>query len=222
MAIYYVKHRNKYIYSIRLFIGFIISILVTIVAGITILEKHGNIYILGLILSSVWFFLHRISSNIFVINLKLEVTNMGLKINYLKYQSYFKNIYVDWGNIKEYIIKNDPYFTHFKIKCKDGSKVRFSHSTSDADDFEKFRADFEKKVTEYPLKIEKGKTFYETKFGLIIAGFLIITMIAWPIICFVNESEFKVGLALSFYSSSIFIVLQVYLNQFRINKATGV
>ena len=92
-------------------------------------------------------------------------------------------------NIEEYKFQPQRRFSFLKIKLRDNTVFKYWHSNSAVeDDFDNFLTCFQQKVTEYNDEginilhgIKRGKTIYETTYGLSLAIIMAILMISYLI-----------------------------------------
>lgn len=157
--------------------------------------------------------------------IELTIDENGIKKKWLK-QLLFHNrsdLSIKWIEIKDYVFEPDRQFDKFKMHIKDGTRFQFFHNNdhNDKDDFLQFLNDFESVVKEINTDkdksndIKRGKTIYESVWGLILAGFAIIMLIGIPIILFVSPTRKTpnygmIGLA---YLGAVYYIFQVFYHR---------
>ena len=129
-----------------------------------------------------------------------------------------------WTEISDYVFQPERQFDQFKLYFKDGSTFKLHHNNDhdSKDEFREFLLDFVAKVEAINSQnnnksnhIKLGKTIYETTFGLILAGFAVLIIIAIPIILFAfptNQTSNYAGLTIACVGA-IFFVVQVYIHR---------
>jgi hypothetical protein len=159
------------------------------------------------------------------VEIEIIIDNNGIEKNWLK-QFMFCNrpdIKIKWTEINDFVFEPDRQFDRFKITLKNGSKIKFYHNNDHdgKDDFISFLTDFENKVKELNSDQEKsndikrGKTIYETVWGLILAGFAIVMLIGIPILLFAlpTSKTPNYGLIGISYAGAIFFLIQVIIHR---------
>ena len=135
------------------------------------------------------------------------------------------DIEINWVEVKDYVFEPDRQFDKFKMTLKDGTKIKFFHNNdyNDKDDFIKFLHEFELKIQQInadqdkAYDIKRGKTIYETHWGLLLAGFSIIIIVALPIFLLVYQPKKtpNYGALGASYFGAIFFLTQVILHRRR-------
>jgi len=145
------------------------------------------------------------------------------------------------NDIESYKYQEDRNFDLFKLTLKDGTELKFWHSTFIMkDDFEKLVFDFPSKVEKHnkiiqrqsgrtdtekkPQKaetiIKKEKTIFENELAPFVAGFAILVVIAVPLVLFLKPtgeiSNPFVGLASM--AGAFFFVVQYFKYRKKISK----
>jgi hypothetical protein len=120
-----------------------------------------------------------------------SITEGEIKIRWLSQFLFQKKLDTTFTleNIEEYIFQPQRRFSFLKIKLRDNTVFKYWHSNSAVeDDFDNFLTCFQQKVTEYNDEginilhgIKRGKTIYETTYGLSLAIIMAILMISYLI-----------------------------------------
>lgn len=211
--------------------------LVTIFAGMGIflalsaigLIPKGQIWLAFVIILPIFFLAFKVPRYTATVDIELTIDEEGLKKKWLK-QFIFSNkpdLDIKWTEIQDYVFEPDRQFDKFKMTLKDGSKFKFFHNNdyNDKDDFLQFLQDFEHKVTKLNTDnnkindIKRGKTIYETNWGLLLAAFLILMIIAVPImfVFFPTKNTPNYAAIGASYVGAIYYLFQVYIHR-RQNK----
>jgi hypothetical protein len=119
-----------------------------------------------------------------------------------------------WSELKKFGFVDTQYFRILVVK--DGNKK--IHIAMDYDEaVDNFEYDLNRKLDELKelgiLDIVKLPSIYERKIGLFIAILLLVLMVVWPIVIFINDAQFNIGLILVFYSGSLFYIYVVFKKQ---------
>ncbi len=119
-----------------------------------------------------------------------------------------------WSELKKFGFVDTQYFRILVVK--DGNKK--IHIAMDYDEaVYNFECDLNRKLDELKelgiLDIVKLPSIYERKIGLFIAILLLVLMVVWPIVIFINDAQFNIGLMLVFYSGSLFYIYVVFKKQ---------
>jgi hypothetical protein len=118
-----------------------------------------------------------------------SISEKEVKIKWLTQFLFNKksDLTLSWENIEEYKFQPQRRFSFLKIKLRDNNAFKYWHSNNAVDDeFDEFLTCFQKKVAEYNYKginilhgIKRGKTIYETTYGLFLAIIMAILMISY-------------------------------------------
>lgn len=152
-------------------------------------------------------------------DVEVYLTDLAIECNWARpflFQSK-ENSYIEWSTIKSYTFEPQQRFDLFKIKTHSGQTIRLSHDkeSNQRDDFKIFLRDFKQKVKGINKEqsnfttIQKGKTIYETSFGIITAYIFLISLPYILYLSFTNENKNPGSLIFSI-SSGLYFVLQVY------------
>ncbi len=211
----------------------ILSLLASIFAGIGLMilitktgliSKDQPIFIIALV-APIIFFAFKIPRYTATVDIELTIENDGLKMKWLR-QFLFQNRpdrNITWTEIKDFVFEPDRQFDKFKLTLKDGTKFKFHHNTDhdNKDDFQQFRIDFEKKISKINSDkdktndIKRGKTIYETVWGLILAVIGIVMIVAIIIIFLffpIKKTTNYAALGASMIGA-IYFILQVYIQR---------
>ena len=121
----------------------------------------------------------------------VNIEDEGLSISWEK-QCLFQNtpnLFINWNDIREYKYQPSTGMEIFRLTMKNGQKIIWQMHSGLAgdDDFSTFLTAFQKKVNEINLttesakQIEKAKTIYETKLGLVLAIIYVFALVAIPV-----------------------------------------
>jgi hypothetical protein len=121
----------------------------------------------------------------------VTIEDEGLSINWQK-QFLLQNtpgLFINWNDIKEYKYQPSTGMEIFRLTLKNGQKIMWQMHSGLAgdDDFSAFLTAFQKKVneinstTESSKQIEKEKTIYETRLGLVLAIIYVFALVAIPV-----------------------------------------
>lgn len=116
-----------------------------------------------------------------------------------------------WKELRDLSLSDTQYFRILVIRDSK-KKVAFAMNYGDA------VIQFEEKLNNQMAKLDRAKSIsidrkpsiYTRKSGKLIAIILGVTMIAWPLVAWVNQREFQIGFALIFYSGAGFFIYLVY------------
>lgn len=209
--------------------------LLTIFAGMGIfialaangLIPKGQIWLAFVIILPIFFLAFKVPRYTATVDIELEIDQDGLKKKWLK-QFIFSNkpdLNIKWTEIQDYVFEPDRQFDKFKMTLKDGSKFKFFHNNdyNTKDDFLTFLRHFEQKITQINTDkdksndIKRGKTIYETKWGLVLAAFAILIIVAVPImfIFFPTKKTPNYAAIGASYVGAIYFLIQVYTHRQR-------
>ena len=213
----------------------IVSILATIFAGMGIflvlvangLIPKGQTWLAFVIILPIFFLAFKVPNYTATVDIELTIDEQGLKKKWLK-QFIFSNkpdLDIKWTEIQDFVFEPDRQFDKFKITLKDGSKFKLFHNNdhNDKDDFLRFLQAFEHKITQINSDnnktndIKRGKTIYETNWGLLLAAFAILLIIAVPVmfIFFPTKKTPNYGAIGASYFGAIYFLFQVYIHRRR-------
>jgi len=213
----------------------VISLLLTIFTGMGIaialaangLLPKGQMWLSIVIIAPFFILAFKIPRYTATVDIEIIIDEYGLKKKWLR-QFVFQNhpdIEIKWTEVKDYVFEPDRQFDKFKMTLKDGTKFKFFHNNdyNDKDDFIKFLHEFELKVQQINTDqdktndIKRGKTIYETKWGLLLAAFAIVFIIGVPImlIAIPPKKTPNYGALGASYFGAIFFLTQVILHRQR-------
>lgn len=168
------------------------------------------------------FYIPRYTSTV---EIQIIIDENGIEKNWLN-QFVFCNqpdLKIKWTENNDFVFEPDRQFDKFKITLKNGVKIKFYHNNDHVgnDDFISFLIDFENKVKELnndqdlSIDIKRGKTIYETVWGLILAGFAIAMLIGIPILLFAfpTSKTPNYGLIGMSYVGALFFLIQVIIHR---------
>lgn len=151
-----------------------------------------------------------------------SITEREIKIRWLSQFLFQKKIdtTVTLGNIEEYIFQPQRRFSFLKIKLRDNTAFKYWHSNNAVeDDFDKFLKCFEQAVIEYNdtginilQAVKRGKTIYETTYGLFLAIIMAVLMISYLIAVWefnYQPRNLTWVYVLSAFSGGIYFITQV-------------
>jgi hypothetical protein len=198
-----------------------IGLMILIIKTTGIIPKDQPIFIIAVV-APIIFFAFRIPRYTATVEIELSIDNEGIKKKWLK-QFLFQSRpdrNINWTEIKDFVFEPDRQFDKFKLTLKDGTKFKFHHNTdhNNKDDFHHFRLDFEKKIAKLNSEkdrannIKRGKTIYETVWGLILAVIGIVMIIASIVIFLFFPSKKTTNYAMLGASAigTVYFIFQVY------------
>lgn len=198
-----------------------IGLMILIIKATGFIPKDQPIFIIALV-APIIFFAFKVPNFTAAVDIELTIDNEGIKKKWLR-KFLFQNrpdssIY--WTEIMDFVFEPDRQFDKFKITLKDGTKFKFHHNTDhdNKDDFQQFRLDFEKKIAkinsdkDQTNDIKRGKTIYETVWGLILAVIGIIMLISIIVIFIFFPIRKTTNYAMLGASAigTIYFIFQVY------------
>lgn len=189
-----------------------------------LISKDQPIFIIILV-APIIFFAFKVPRYIATADIELIIDNEGLKKKWLK-QFLFQNKpdrNISWTEIKDFVFEPDRQFDKFKLTLKDGTKFKFHHNTdhNNIDDFQQFLFDFERKISKLNTEngkinnIGRGKTIYETVWGLVLAviSFLIIFATIIIFIFFPMKKTVNYAALGASIIGGIYFIFQVYIHR---------
>jgi hypothetical protein len=198
-----------------------IGLMILIIKAIGYIPKDQPIFIIALV-APIIFFAFKVPNFTAAVDIELTIDNEGIKKKWLR-KFLFQNrpdISIYWTEIMDFVFEPDRQFDKFKITLKDGTKFKFHHNTDhdNKDDFQQFRLDFEKKIAkinsdkDQTNDIKRGKTIYETVWGLILAVIGIIMLISIIVIFIIFPIRKTTNYAMLGASAigTIYFIFQVY------------
>jgi hypothetical protein len=211
----------------------VISLLLTIFTGMGLaialaangLLPKGQMWLFIVIIAPFFLLAFKIPRYTATVDIEIIIDEYGLKKRWLK-QFLFQNrpdIEIKWTEVQDYVFEPDRQFDKFKMTLKNGTKFKFFHNNdyNDKDEFLTFLRHFEQKINQINSDkdttndIKRGKTIYVTKWGLVLAGFAIVMMIAFPVILIFFPAKKTPNYAAigASYVGAIFYLTQVILHR---------
>ena len=119
---------------------------------------------------------------------------------------------IKWNNLESYLFETTAYYHILRLLPSTGKRIVLTFDLNNPD-FSGFEFDFRRKVAAFNkignTFIATKPSFYETKSGKIVAVILGVLMIIWPIVVWLNDKPFNIGLAIMFYSQAGFYLYMV-------------
>ncbi|MDR3025740.1 hypothetical protein [Chryseobacterium sp.] len=222
---YNIKQTSVFLWVFSLlasiFVGAQLMILMT---KMGLISKDQPVFIIVLV-APIIFFAFKVPRYIATVDIELIIDNEGLKKKWLK-QFLFQNSpdrNISWTEIKDFVFEPDRQFDKFKLTLKDGTKFKFHHNTdhNSIDDFQQFLFDFERKISKLNTNNDKinnigrGKTIYETVWGLALSviSILIIVAIIVVFIFFPMKRTTNYAALGASIIGAIYFISQVYIHR---------
>lgn len=121
-----------------------------------------------------------------------------------------KEYVFSWEDLEDVSFYDSQYFRILVVKDQK-NKISYAIDHGEEAVFEHILNKRLSKLKESgTITMGKNTSIYETKIGLGVAIVLGLLMIIWPLIAWLNNKEFKIGLAMLFYSGASFFIYMVY------------
>ena len=222
MTKYKIKQTSSFLWIISMFAIIFAGIAIIIVLAVNGLFPAGQTWLVFVIIAPIFFLAFKVPPYTSTVDIELTIDEQGLKKKWLK-QFIFSNnpdLDIKWSEIEDFVFEPDRQFDKFKMTLKDGTKFNFFHNRSynDKDDFTRFLKDFELTIKQINSDkdesndIKRGKTIYETNWGVALAVLAIFMIIAVPIIFifFPADKAPNYGSVIILYSSAFYFLFQFY------------
>jgi hypothetical protein len=188
MNILRIKLTSLFIYSISLTFILLSGMIIGVYMAIT---HSSDVYFFILILFGL-------AALVFIPDLlatastEWSITDREIKIKWLTQFFFSKKSDQSFlfQNMEEYKFQPERRFSLLRITLRDKTVFKYWHSNAaTGDDFDEFLTDFKKQVSAYNEEginflhgIKRGKTIYETAYGIALADTLVILMIGFLIL----------------------------------------
>ena len=220
--IYNIKQTSVFLWIFLLLASLFAGTGLMILVTKTGLIPNEPIFTIALV-APIIFFAFKVPRYTATVDIEITIDNEGLKKKWLSQFLFQKrpDINIQWTEIKDFVFEPDRQFDKFKLTLKDGTKFKFHHNTDhdNKDDFQQFRLDFEKTIANHNKdnlnEIKRGKTIYETFWGLALAGISVVMLLA-IIVMFIffpiKKTTNYAALGASMIGA-IYFILQVYVHR---------
>ncbi len=146
----------------------------------------------------------------------LTIDNEGLKIEWLRQFMFHNkpNEKIKWVEIVDYTYIPDQHFDIFRIRT-DRKKIKLSLAET-KESFYAFYGELEEKVeilkaVDKNLNVKRGRTFYETKWAVVFAIFIVLLLVAFVgLLIFRPPEKINYGSLFIFLGGAIFYVYTVW------------
>jgi hypothetical protein len=146
----------------------------------------------------------------------LTIDNEGLKIEWLRQFMFHNkpNENIKWVDIVDYTYIPDQHFDIFRIRT-DKKKIKLSLAET-SESFYVFYGELEEKVeilksADKNLNVKRGRTFYETKWAVVFAIFIVLLLVAFVgLLIFRPPEKINYGSLFIFLGGAIFYVYTVW------------
>ena len=210
---YQLIHIPKILYTLRLLIVIIATLILPFLL-LAIISIEVNPILILFCSFGLAFFLLKISAKIVRNKLHIAIEKGVLRITETSsLTNKKKEKIINWSDLKSYVFYTTQYYHILKLYTAKGKKITLTLD-HDSRQLARFEEDFRNKVSSINqighTSIFLKPSIYETNAGFGIAIVLILLMIGWPLVAWINHKSFQIGLALVFYSGASFFIYMVY------------
>ena len=208
---YTLNFTSRRVYLIRGFLAVVIGLSITLIIATNLgLDLHILVFLgIDLLFTVLLFYL---SKNWHKGQLIIRFSEKEIHLS--SYFPLFKhsreNIFY-WNDLEDISFSDSQYFRIFSVRDQ---KKKASYAIDYGDEVNRFEQILNKRISKLSqdglIKINRKPKIYETKVGFVIAIVLGLLMIAWPLVAWLNNRDFQIGLALIFYSGASFFIYMVY------------
>jgi len=202
---------SRTIYFLRGFLAIVIGLSITLVIAISSTERLPTLifFVIDALITILLFYL---SKNWHKGRLLIHFREKEMSIeSHLPLLKQSRKFVFHWNELSDLSCSDTQYFRILVVKDSK-KKVAFAMDYGDA------ATQFEQKLNNQLAKLDKTESIiisqkpsiYATKLGIGIAIILGLIMIAWPLLAWINQREFQIGVALIFYSGAGFLIYMVY------------
>lgn len=211
---------SRRIYFIRGFLAIALGLLITLLIVTSIKAHFNEIAFLGIdaFFTVLLFYLSRNwHKGQLTVSLKEKEITVSSYLPILKRSRQYN---FSWEDITDLSFSDTQYFKILIVKT---NRERVAVAINYGDEATQLEQLLNKKISKLDqdgvVAIHKKQSIYETKTGIFLAAILVLLMIGWPIAAWLNGKDFKIGLAVIFYSGASFFIYMVFQSHKRKNAS---
>lgn len=226
--VFKIKQSSPWLYGATLImVIFFVTAVFLLLFHYSILPELHSLILFVIFAPVVWFAFY-LTKFTAIADIEITIDNEGLKRKWLRQFLFHKreDDEFNWTEISDYTFQPDRQFDQFKLHLKDGTTFKFYHSTDhdDKDEFRKFLSCFSERVeqnnnnkSDTHNAIKRGKTIYETYWGLILSVLAIIMILGVSILLIVSPVKKISNIAMLSvaYIGAIYFIIQVFSHRKR-------